>query len=454
MGGNNLDAATRLDAIAGRDATTIDLGFFDAGSVRDAAANDVGFADTGTPDSGNTGCAQDPCPLQGTLLGTTHLTNDRRWRLIGEVYVGDDSNPAVLRIDPGTTILGDSASKAVLIITRGARIEANGTAQAPIVFTSSRPAGTRQAGDWGGIVIRGRATINLCGTQPCEAMADDSFGRYGGSNDADSSGVLRYLRIEFGAGMVAPGVDLNGIGFYGVGSGTVIENILAHRPGDDGFQFAGGTAQFKRLITTGAQDECFDWNEGWRGKGQFFICQQFAAAADNGVVGQNNNTDDNALPRSGPVLAGMTIVGSPTSFLSDLGLLLRAGTDARISSSIFTGFEQACVDIDTQGTWARAQSGNVTLTSTLFDCALNFLEEAEDPVSLESFILDMDNNITAPAGLTRPFDELSPSFVLRAGSAAFFVPPPPSDPFFETTTFIGAMGSTDWTAGWTAYPAN
>ncbi|HAA56899.1 MAG TPA: hypothetical protein DCE42_19185, partial [Myxococcales bacterium] len=257
-------------------------------------------------------CKDKVCTLTGVITESFKMTADKQWILSGGVFIGDDKAETVLTIEAGTKIYGETATiPGTLIIRRHSKIMAVGTKDAPIVFTSSKAAGSRARGDWGGVVINGLAKINPCdaGTSPCEALGEgagkDGTGYYGGDKDDDNSGELKYVRVEFAGRTFGEKNELNGIAFQGVGSGTKISYIQVHMNKDDGVEFFGGTANFKYVLLTGIGDDNLDWTQGWRGKGQFLIAQQYDDAGDNGIEADNNDNSKDAAPRSKPMLSNL-----------------------------------------------------------------------------------------------------------------------------------------------------
>ena len=400
------------------------------------------------------------CTLSGEYTSDLHLTKDYAYLLQGGVFIGDDTSPVTLTIDPGTEIFGDSGAS-VLVIRRSAKIMAMGTRDEPIVFSSAREVGSRGRGDWGGLVINGRAKINSCGgaAATCEAEGEGDTGKYGGDDDADSSGELRYVRVEFAGYQITADNELNGIAFQAVGSGTVVENLQLHMNADDGIEFFGGAVSIKNILVTGSGDDSLDWTDGWRGKGQFIVVQQYEDESDNGIEADNLKADNTAEPRSEPVLSNLTLIGSPDSSSSDIGALLREGTGVHISNAIFTGFNEACIDLDNAETFANAgtpaaPSGQLTLTHSILDCTTNFnpapADGEPDPWSIEDFFTGQDGVQTTDPMLADPFNMAAPGFALDGGSPAKAGAVVPDDPFFTKVSFIGGVDpSDDWTAGWT-----
>jgi hypothetical protein len=403
-------------------------------------------------------------PINDPVTASFTMTADKQWLLEGGVFIGDDSAETVLTIEPGTTVYGETASKAFLTIRRGSRIEAAGTAEKPIVFTSSKSPGQRARGDWGGLVINGRAPVNGCETAPCESEGEGGTGQYGGGDAADSSGTLRYVRVEFAGFPITEDNELNGVAFQGVGAGTEVDHLQVHMAKDDGVEFFGGTVNVKHVVLTGISDDNIDWTDGWTGKAQFVLVQQYEDAGDNGIEADNNGDNNDALPRSAPMLANLTIIGVPEAASSDLGVLLREGTAAHLHDSVVLGWNEACFDIDHSATFALAKdgealSGELMVKNTILSCAKTFVADDEkndageaqpDPWSVEAFLFTLNSgNKTVDPDLTKPFDTAAPDARPKAGSPALTGAATPSDAFFTSVPYVGAFDATnDWTAGW------
>ena len=177
----------------------------------------------------------DVVQVSGSITVNTNWTNNNKYILNGFVYVEDG---ATLNIQEGTIIKGDKPSKGTLIVKRGARINAVGTSSQPIVFTSNQAAGSRDYGDWGGIVLCGRAPNNQPSDPTIEGGPD---AQYGGNDPADNSGTMKFVRIEFCGIAFQPNQEINGLTLGSVGNGTVIENIQVSYSGDDSYEWFGGT---------------------------------------------------------------------------------------------------------------------------------------------------------------------------------------------------------------------
>ena len=294
------------------------------------------------------------CIVSGRITSDYTFTADTQWLLDGAVFVDE---PARLTIDAGTTIFGRSETNGTLIITQGAQILANGTAAAPIVMTSDVEVGERARADWGGLIINGRAPLNVPGG---EAEGEGGTGVYGGDDPDDDSGHLYYVRVEFAGTEFSPDNELNGIAFQGVGRRTEVDHIMVKFNKDDGLEFFGGTVEVKHVICFAVADDSFDWTDGWQGKGQFLIAMQMGDDADNGFESDNNGDNNDLTPRSDPTLYNVTLIGDPYDFPgdeSDIGMLLREGTAATIRNFIITGFKEAAIDIDHPATFAQVSRG-------------------------------------------------------------------------------------------------
>jgi ABC-type branched-subunit amino acid transport system substrate-binding protein len=414
----------------------------------------------------DTSCPNNICPITGTITENKTLTSNKTWLLRGPVFIGDGTNETVLTIQPGTTILGDKATTGVLVIRKGSKIAAEGTREAPIIMTSSEPVGSRAPGDWGGLILNGNAPINGCDTPPCEAFGEGGTGFYGGSDPDDNSGVLKYVRVEFAGRLFSPDNELNGISFQGVGRGTTVDFVQVHQGQDDGVEFFGGTVDVRHLLVTAPGDDCFDWTLGWSGRAQYVVAQQWPDTGDQGIEADNNGNEEgtlrDSLPRALPTLSNFTLIGSPESSASDLGVLLREGTGARLHNVIVMGFNEACFDIDHAETFANAfgsggtPTGQIVFESSILNCVTPFVDgEAEDTVLLSDFFNAQPGSAVIDPLIKAPYNISSPDYRPGASSPALSGGVAPGDAFFEATTFIGGVDpNMDWTVGWTTTAPN
>ncbi|MDE0085355.1 MAG: hypothetical protein OXU23_06560 [Candidatus Poribacteria bacterium] len=387
--------------------------------------------------------------LQGKLTEDRTLSSDSDYLLRGAVFVEDGTT---LTIEPGVTIYGEQAQNGTLIVAQGGKIMAEGTVDAPIVMTSDAEIGQRARGQWGGLIINGRAPTN----QGVTAGEGDT-GDFGGNNPADNSGVLRYVRVEYAGIEFSPDNELNGIALQGVGSGTVIEYVQVHMNQDDGIEMFGGTVNLKYVLVTGARDDSFDWTDGWTGKGQFWIAQQYGDDADNGFENDNSNKNNEAIPRSAPTIFNVTLVGDPTEGeKSDNGMLIREGAAGIYANFIVTGFKKVGLDINTPSSHKQANDGKLVVKNSIFfsNGKGNFGDEKDDDGFDEAAWAKGLGNVETDPNLSDPFNKDNPNFTPGTGTASV-TPAKPTDAFFDQVTFIGGVDpANDWTKGWTTSARN
>jgi hypothetical protein len=402
--------------------------------------------------------------VSGSISESVVWTPDRKYILDGLVFV---ESGAILTIKPGTVVTGKPGS--ALIITRDGSINAQGSRESPIIMTSAQPVGKRQRGDWGGLVLLGNAPINT-GAGHIEGIdQNDPRGGYGGNADAESCGVLKYVRIEFAGYEISQDNELNGLTVGGCGSGTILSHIQVHMGLDDGIEFFGGTANLKYVLISRPGDDGLDWDRGWQGKGQFIIVHQGPDSGDNAIEADNYVEDKNAKPRSGPQLSNVTLVGSGDRKIAQRGLLLRRGTGGDLRNFLVTGFTTEAVDIRDQETVALVKTEELKASGWLIinpqkqffsqesgesDDDGGFLEQPWIESASNSNLLSSRQILSGLEGLG-----VVPSFVPPVNSAAEKNPVPIlQDEFWdEGANYIGALRPGErvsWLDGWTAYPLN
>ena len=337
--------------------------------------------------------------LTGNINTTTTLTSDKVWTLKGYVYVTDG---AKLIIQPGTTIVSDVAEKGALCIERGSQIIAEGTQSKPIVFTSGRPEGQRTPGDWGGIVILGRAKTN----RSSEPTIEGGIGRpYGGTNDSDNSGVMRYVRIEYAGIAAMPNSEINALTLGGVGNGTILENIQTIYANDDAFEFFGGTVNGKNLYAFATADDDFDFDFGYTGMITNGVAKrdpQFVDSGDagNGIECDNDGTGSGAQPVTHPKLFNMILVGPNTSSAlsnHNLGLRFRRATQFTMKNSIVWGWMKGGLSLESNETAQFVKDGASIFENNsvgTFNATLNFISRATTILTsdqLKTLVLSKSN---------------------------------------------------------------
>lgn len=326
--------------------------------------------------------------LSGNINATTTLTSDKVWTLKGYVYVTDG---AKLIIQPGTTIVSDIAEKGALCIERGAQIIAEGTPTKPIVFTSGKPVGEKNPGDWGGIVILGRAKTN----RSSEPTIEGGIGRpYGGTNDQDNSGILKYVRIEYAGIAALPNSEINGLTLGAVGSGTIIEYVQTIYANDDAFEFFGGTVSPKNLYAYATADDDYDFDFGYTGTVTNSISKRDPQFVDNGDAGNgvecdNDGTGSTAQPFTHPKLIGMILVG-PNSITSltnhNLALRFRRATQFTVQNCTIFGYMKGGLSLESNETAQFYKDGVSKFENNLvgsFISSLNFISKSSVITSTE-----------------------------------------------------------------------
>ena len=306
--------------------------------------------------------------------GTTNWTCDNTYVIDGYVFVQDGQ---VLTIDAGTVVkgaAGSGADAAALIVSRGGQVIADGTADCPIIMTyeadpldGSVAYDTR--GQWGGLIVLGKATTNFGGVAQVEGIpADNDQAAYGGDNDTDNSGVFRYVSVRHGGAELGAANEINGITFAGVGSGTIVENVEVVSNLDDGIEFFGGAVSVKNAIVAFCGDDSFDWDQGYHGDANenwLVIQDQPGAVGDRGGELDGDDSDDgnvsaDEMPFSTPTVAGWTIVGVG----GNQGMLFRNGSGGHVSNAVITNVSEG-IEIEDKETpedaFDRWVAGDLTL---------------------------------------------------------------------------------------------
>ena len=287
--------------------------------------------------------------LKGTLTSAKTLKKGLTYALDGEYIVKTGGE---LTIEPGVTIVAKTDDESVdyILIEQGAKILAEGTKEMPIIMTSDK----KEAGAWGGLHICGRAHTNVEGGK---GVSEIGNAVYGGNDESDNSGVLKYVRMENTGYALDSEHEANGITFYGVGNGTKVEYVQAYNGSDDGFEFFGGSVNIKHMVVVDCTDDSFDWTEGWNGKGQFLVAYQQNPECDCLMECDNNGKNFDAQPVACPTIANATLVGNNGS---KQGIRLRAGTQVKLYNTLVTG-KAKCLTTETVQTEKALVDGQSVL---------------------------------------------------------------------------------------------
>lgn len=368
--------------------------------------------------------------LKGELTGELTLKSGVTYNLTGGYAVKAGGK---LTIEPGAIIIAkDDDVVDYIIVEQDGKIIAEGTAAKPIIMTSEK----KEAGAWGGLHICGRAKINVSGGS---AKSEIGNANYGGDNDTDNSGSLRYIRLEYTGYAFDDEHEANGVTFYGVGNGTKVEYLQAYKGSDDGFEWFGGAVNAKYLVATSCSDDSFDWTQGWRGKAQFLVAYQEAQSSlgydcDCLIEADNDSKVFGASPVSAPVLANLTLIGN-NSETNKRGIRLRAGTQAKIYNALISG-KTNTLTTETTETETALDNGTSILNNIWL--ATTFSGK-EGIYTSKKFNAAKGNAQNAEFKFTNTF------VGIETGGTDLS-----ADAFFVKTDYKGAVPTdNDWTKGWT-----
>lgn len=368
---------------------------------------------------------------------------DHEYVLDGFVFVEENET---LVIDAGTVIRAKSgvgASASALIVARGGQIFANGTFDKPIIFTALDDDlfdpfdfGPEDSGEWGGVIILGKAPINSPEANiPSVGFPEDNIegipstevrGKFGGVNPHDSSGVFQFVSIRHGGTNIGSNNEINGLTLGGVGNGTLIQFVEVFANQDDGFEFFGGTVNTKYLIASYCGDDSFDYDQGFSGKGQFWIALN---AGDRGGEHDGDVDDWNNLPLSNPTISNVTYVGS--GFGSGDAVKMRENAGGKYYNSIFGNFGDKALDIETS-----ANTDTILFRNNAYYNIGSSNINGSSETAQQFFD---DSNVFITVGET--FSPFSDPFDIPFETFC--------DPFFDEVDFIGAVGDVNWVGNWT-----
>lgn len=448
--------------------------------------------------------------ISADITANRTLYADTTYTLKGFIHV---ANGATLTIQPGTTIKGDyTILGSSLMVLRGAKIQAVGTAEAPIVFTSSRPVGQRQAGDWGGLILVGNAIINRSGAVEIEGSGTDGQAVVGGKNyqvlysggntPTDNSGELKYVRVEFAGFAPSLNNELNSFTFAAVGSGTRVSYVNAVSGLDDSFEFFGGGFDFTNAVAYEGEDDQFDMSEGWSGRMQFLISYKSTNVAirtgagsyasdmegieNDGCNGSGCDLGFDTAPFTIPVVANFTLIGAGVQSIhgagGGYGMMLRRGTGGYYVNGVLARYPAAGISLRDAATYARAGATAIPDLATA-DLAIRNVYIVETPLAFQApsatqNAFDLAGNAithNAAGAAAALFAGIPATGATPSGASAFDFTPASGSAIatgglatftgklaakagtaVTGTTYLGAAapGGAKWWLGWTNYARN
>jgi hypothetical protein len=425
-------------------------------------------------DTTNVPSGSDYVVLSGNLETQT-LTKDKKYLLKGQVFVNEGKT---LTINPGTVLFGDKATKGLLVINRGGKIMANGTKEEPIVMTSALPAGARDRGDWGGLVILGKAPVN----QPDPAIEGVTpTVIFGGADSNDSSGSLKYVRVEFAGIELTPNNETNSITMGAVGKNTTMDYVQVSFGGDDGFEWFGGNNDAKHLISFATWDDDFDVDYGFSGKVQFGLAVRYPSFADqsgsNGFECDNGPNDNATAFLTTGTFTNFTVLGPKLTSTQAINgnyqhaMDLRRRVAVTIANSVFAGFPRG-IRMNQQSVVDNYVAGTGNLINNVMSANLQTFTLASGVTGDLAALWTATNQVNTDADFATVYASLglssnsffgantataysaNPSFAVTTGtltSGAAFTHAKLNDAYFDKVTYKGAFGATDWTDGWAEF---
>lgn len=404
--------------------------------------------------------------VSGTIQESTTWTADKRYVLNDFVGV---AAPAVLTIEPGTVIYGGDG-RATLFIQRGAKILADGTERRPIIFTSPQRVGARAQTDWGSLVLFGRAPINVQGGFAyMEGVPSEEAYAYGGNDPADSSGIVRYVRLEFGGFAISTGREINGLTLAGVGTGTVVDHVQVLHNADDGFEFFGGTVNAKHLLGVGYADDGLDFDFGYTGSVQFAaLIKRDNDESDGNIITESDNNGEGtgATPLTSPTVYNVTGLRVGSAANGNYGAVIRRNSAGTYRNIIVHGSKNAPVNLRDSATDNNANSGALSWDNSILSGSF---EDAAYPSRTDGgqsrtfvFTTNASNRNVDPLlniGAATLLQSYMPDLMPREDSPALdadFVANPPDNGFLIPVGFQGAVGpGHDWVlTGWANFSDN
>ncbi|SEJ61459.1 hypothetical protein SAMN04487995_5485 [Dyadobacter koreensis] len=393
--------------------------------------------------------------VKGTITTATTWSAANKYILEGFVYV---DNNATLTIEPGTIIKGDKLTKGSLIIKPGAKIMAEGTAAKPIIFTSSAAKGARNYGDWGGVVLLGKAPVN----KTPATIEGENVSTFGGTDAADNSGTLKYVRIEFAGIAFETDKEINGLTFGGVGSGTTIDYVQVSYSGDDAYEWFGGTVNAKHLISYRTLDDDFDTDWGYSGRVQFGMALRDPSVADqcscsdsNGFESDNDSNGSDATPQTSAKFSNMSIFIAPGTVNAKYRSAFRIRRNSAVSiyNSVVSGaYPKGGLELEGTATQANFTTGKSDYQGLVFTGMSKSIVTGDSTLLSAAARKNIFGAAVADLKLDAAYNTLGTGFKALPQTGSSLLTGGVTLPTgFEATTYVGAFGTTDWTASWTNF---
>ncbi|MBU2651664.1 MAG: hypothetical protein KKA81_12070 [Bacteroidetes bacterium] len=403
---------------------------------------------------------------KGGGTGTVTWKNSKSYLLSGLIFVNDGQ---VLTIEPGTVIraqTGQGSAASALIVARGGKIYAEGTAENPIIFTvegddlqGSVPLETK--GLWGGLIILGNAKLNLSSHEShIEGIPlTEPRGIYGGFDDNDNSGVLRYVSVRHGGTNIGEGNEINGLTLAGVGDGTVVDYVEVVSNADDGIEFFGGTVNCRHMVVAFCDDDAIDFDLGFRGYGQFWLAIQSPSSGDKLIEAGGGIDPVTGLPYSNPYIFNATLIGRDMSadmkvmeFFSNAAGTLANSVIIRQSEGVFIEYVQ-----DSDDSYRQFERGNLRIANNIFNQVndntpagiFHVYASAGVDVTFQNETF-RNSFISAGNRIADPGIEVTANYCKPVpGGDVYGSLEPVPDVWFEETNFKGAFYLFNWASGWT-----
>jgi hypothetical protein len=390
--------------------------------------------------------------IKGSITANTTWKAKDKYLLEGFVYV---ESGATLTIEPGTIVKGDKASKGTLIVKPGGKIIAEGTQTKPIVFTSNQPKGSRNYGDWGGVIILGNAVVN----KTPATIEGENVSQFGGTAANDNSGILKYVRIEFAGIQFETDKEINGLTLGGVGAGTTIDYVQVSHTGDDGFEWFGGNVNAKHLISFKNLDDDFDTDWGYSGKVQYGyilrdpnIADQCDCSDSNGFESDNDGSGSTATPQTNCQFANISIIlgeGTPNAKFRSAFRLRRNTALSAFNVLALGAFPKGGLELQDATTQKNFVDGlsdfkGMVLSGMTKPLVAGDEAKLKDATRANIFGIDA-TTLGLPAGYNKITGKPG---LLPAASSTLLTSGVTLPAGFEANKIVGAFGATDWTEGW------